>query len=120
MASSGRGGWRKERKPAKWPGMRLRLGAALVQVVRYLIAPPHQGGPVDFNIHAPLSKWKVIDSYDDIGACEQGRMAHLGEWYYRASTDRAGTKAAENDTAMLIWLNDGQCVAADDPRLKPK
>ena len=91
--------------------------AALALAVWYLMGPPQQGGPADFDIHAPLSKWKVIDSYDNIGACEQGRV-HQGYWYYRASVDRAGTKEAEKDAVMLLWLNDGQCVASDDPRLK--
>ena len=86
--------------------MKLRCAAALALAVWYLIGPPQQGGPADFNIHAPLSKWKVIDSYDDVGACERGRIVHLGNWYDRANTDQVGTKAAENDAAMLIWLND--------------
>jgi len=100
--------------------MRLRYAAALALAGWYLIGPPQQGGPADFDLHAPLSKWKIIDRYDDIGACERGRMDHLSVWYDRASAERPGTKAAENDAVMLVWLNDGQCVAADDPHLKSK
>ena len=101
--------------------MKLRHAAASALVVSYLlIGPPQQGGPADFNVHTLLSQWKVIDRYDNIGAREQGRMVYLGKWYDRADADRAGTKAAENDAAMLIWLFDAICVATDDPRLKAK
>jgi hypothetical protein len=98
--------------------MKLRHAAALALVGWYLIGPPQQGGPADFNIHAPLSKWKVIDSYDNIGKCEQGKSVHQDHWYDRAIADPVGTKAAIKDAIMLIWLNDAQCVASDDPRLK--
>ena len=99
---------------------KLRHAAALAPAIWYLMGPPQQGGPADFNVHAPLSKWKAIDTYDDIGACEKGRMIHLGRWYDRADIDRAGTKDAINDAIMLIWLNDAKCIASDDPGLKSR
>jgi hypothetical protein len=100
--------------------MKLRHAAALALTVWYLLGPPQQGGAADFDIHASLSKWQIVDRYDDVGACERGRMVALGHWYDRADEDRAGSKDAIKDAIMLVWLSDAQCVASDDPRLKSK
>jgi hypothetical protein len=93
---------------------------ALTLAAWYLLGPPQNGGPADFDLHAPLSKWKVIDTTDDISACETGRMVLQGQWYKKADADPVGTKDALKDAAMLIWLGDAKCVSAADPRLKAK
>jgi len=99
---------------------RLRHAAALALAAWYLVGPPQKGGPADFDTHAPLSKWKVIESSDNIGACERERMELQTRWYESAGNDQVGTKAAEKDAVMLIWLDDAKCVASDDPGLKEK
>jgi len=98
--------------------MKLRHAAALALVGWYLMLPPQHGGSADFNTHAPLSEWTVLEKYDDTSACERGKMDQLSKWYDRASVDRPGTKEAEKDILMTIRLNDSQCIASDDPRLK--
>lgn len=100
--------------------MKLRQAAALALVGWYLIGPPRQDGPANFNIHAPLTQWTVIEKYDDSGACERGRTDHLSKWSNGVSAARAGTEAAENDALMITRLNEAQCIASDDPRLKEK
>jgi hypothetical protein len=97
--------------------MSLRHAAALALAVWYLIGPPEQNRS-DNDLNAPLHKWKIIDTYTDIAACEQGRIAHLGEWYDRADNDAVGTKAAINDARMLVWIDEAKCVSTDDPHLK--
>ena len=54
--------------------MKLRHAAALALVGWYLMGPPRLDGPANFNIHAPLTQWTVIEKYDDSGACERGRL----------------------------------------------
>jgi hypothetical protein len=98
--------------------MKLRHVGALALVGWYLMIPPPQEGSVDFNIRAPLSEWKVIDSYVDVGACERGRIVHLSQSY--ASSDSEATKEAEGDAPAAIQLNEGLCIASNDPRLKSK
>jgi|HubBroStandDraft_3_1064219.scaffolds.fasta_scaffold496693_1 hypothetical protein len=98
--------------------LKLRYAAALASVGWFLLGPPQQGGNADFDLHAPLKKWAIIDNYEDVAACERGRMVHLSEWYDRADRDRPGSKNAIKDAIMLIWLGDAQCVASDDPHLK--
>jgi hypothetical protein len=99
--------------------MKPRHTAAIALAVWYLLGPPQQGESANVDIHAPLSKWKVIDSFDNIGACEQGRMVEQGKWYNRAERDTPGTKDALKDAIMLILLDSAKCAASDDPRLKP-
>jgi hypothetical protein len=96
--------------------MKLRHAAALVGAVCYLLGPPQHGGAADFDTNAPLSKWAVIDHFDDFASCEKGRMVELGNWYERADRDPAGTKDAIKDAMMLVWLSEAQCVLSDDPR----
>jgi hypothetical protein len=100
--------------------MKLRHAAVVAPALWYLIGPPQQGGPADFNVKAPVSQWKVIDRYDDISQCEQGRLSRQGEWYAKADADPAGSKNAINDAIMLIWLAESKCIASDDPGLKSK
>jgi hypothetical protein len=100
--------------------MKLSHSVALALSGWLLIGPPQQGGPIDFNVHALLSQWKVIGKYDDLSACERGRTVTQGQWYDKAEAARVGTKEAEHDAAMLMWLFDAICVASDDPRLKVK
>jgi hypothetical protein len=95
----------------------VRHAAALALAVWYLIGPPEKSGS-DNDLKAPLGKWKIIDNYTDVAACEQGRIAHLSEWYDRADSDGVGTKAAINDARMLVWIDEAKCVSADDPSLK--
>jgi hypothetical protein len=96
--------------------MKLRQAAALAGAVWYLLGPPQHRGAADFDTNAPLSKWTVIDHYDDVAACENGRMVELGHWYEKADQDPAGTKDAIKDAMMLVWLSEAKCVASDDPK----
>jgi hypothetical protein len=98
--------------------MKLRHAAALALVGWYLLGPPQRGESANFDTDAPLSKWKVINSFDNLGACEQGRIIEQGRWYDRAARDTPGTKDAIKDAIMLILLDSAKCVASDDPRLK--
>lgn len=100
--------------------MSLRRAATLVLVSWYLMLPSQQGEPANFNIHAPLTGWTVLEKYEDTAECERGKMDNLSRWYAKASADSPGTKAAEKDVLMTIRLNYSECVASDDPRLKAK
>ena len=81
--------------------------AALALVGWYLIAPPrfpHAKSPLALDDSAPLSRWKLIDSFDTAAACKA--EAH------RLMDSPEKTVGAIGDAA--------RCIASDDPRLKEK
>ena len=97
--------------------MKPRHAAALVLVSWYLMVPPpiaHSSVPVDLD--APLSKWRIFSSHDSAAQCEQGLVA----FYKAAKTELIANPADERDRTQFYQLENSQCVASDDPRLKEK
>ena len=89
--------------------------AALALVGWYLMVPPpvpHSSVPVDLD--APLSKWRFFSSHDSAAQCEQGLVA----FYKLAKTELAANPADERDRIQFYQLENSQCIASDDPRLK--
>jgi hypothetical protein len=92
--------------------MKLRHAAALALVGWYLMAPPVTPCPDDcgadhqhVDTAAPLSKWKMIESFDTAEGCH--RWQHQAELKLTADTYTAWTRAHRSE-----------CIATDDPRLK--
>ena len=102
--------------------MNLRHAAALALVGWYLMLPPEQGGPGQFNIHAPLSQWSLEGSFDTVDDCKRGQQDGLGKWFSAGedAIKHAQTKERDKDLLMVAWYNYGECIASDDPRLKEK
>jgi hypothetical protein len=85
--------------------MKLRHGPAIALVGWYLMAPPpfsKAASPADLDASAPLSHWRLVESYDTARECnaEKDHMMDAGE---------------------TPWLREvgqsGLCIASDDPRL---
>jgi hypothetical protein len=68
--------------------------------------------PVDFD--APLSRWVLFSEDDTVAACEQ----ELVTTYKLAKTELLADPADEEDRIEFHQLENSQCVASDDPRLK--
>jgi uncharacterized protein YfaP (DUF2135 family) len=95
--------------------VKTRHAAALVLVGWYLMVPPpvpHSSVPVDLD--APLSKWRFFSTHDSAAQCEQGLVA----FYKLAKTELAANPADERDRIQFYQLENSQCIASDDPRLK--
>jgi hypothetical protein len=92
-----------------------RHAAALALVGWILMVPPpvlHSSLPVDLG--APLSEWRLFSLHDSAADCEQGLVA----FYKLAKTELAANPADERDRIQFYQLENSQCVASDDPRLK--
>lgn len=98
--------------------MKLHHAAALAFAGWYLMIAPHPGGmrkPFDFN--APLSKWDKSESYDSKADCEQARSTRISE--RQDKSDEIKSRKTKHILQHAIeGLQHGQCISADDPRLK--
>jgi hypothetical protein len=88
--------------------MKPRHAAALALVGWYLMIPPHlhwNRQRVTFSSDAPLREWKVAQPFDEAWKCDERLMQN---------------ELACGSTCPLesLWLS-AQCIASDDPRLKP-
>ncbi len=89
--------------------MKLRHAAALALVGWYLMVPPlnADGTP---NAHAPLSQWSMDGSYDTAKECT--------DRFHSDMNVAAGLKRDLGGMNARLSVNDEQCIATDDPRLK--
>jgi hypothetical protein len=92
--------------------------AATLALSWYLMIAPHPGGvlkPYDFN--APLSKWQQSESYDSKADCEQARGTRISQRQDKSDeiTSRKTKRILQH---AIDGLQHGQCISADDPRLK--
>jgi hypothetical protein len=86
-----------------------RHAAALAFVGWYLLAPaayPATNGMLRWDAAAPLSRWKVVKSFDSATQCEAERLK------------RQRAVEIENKTSVRDFVESFQCIASDDRRLK--
>jgi len=87
--------------------MNTRHAAALALVGWYLMVPPlfpHSKSPFARDDSLPLSRWKLINSFDTAAECK---------------TEEHRLMDSPVKTASAIGAA-AQCIATDDPRLKEK
>jgi hypothetical protein len=88
--------------------MNRRHAAALALVGWYLMMPPESGDK-----GAPLSKWEIVNSFDDAENCQVDR--------HDFSTDgmkRLNAPKNKADLKLGLRFIESVCIATDDPRLK--
>jgi hypothetical protein len=98
--------------------MKLHHTAALALLGWYLMLAPHQSNrSKPFNFDAPLSKWQQGESYDSKAECEKIRRTQVSDRQdkYEAVKSRRTKQVLRR---AIDRLQHGQCVAADDLRLK--
>jgi hypothetical protein len=91
--------------------VKLRHAAALALIGWYLMVPPIVDGRAV--IAAPVSKWVVNTPFDSASECDKAQ-ANL---VLRAKRDLQ--KSVSTDSAVAVSFTQAQCIASDDPRLKP-
>ena len=91
--------------------MKIRNSAALVLVGWYLMAPR---GNAD--LHTVSSQWESLGSFDSADDCEAAKAAAIN-----VAKQRADASPGDVNAKVALGLGiSSQCVATDDPRLKPK
>jgi hypothetical protein len=89
--------------------MKLSHAAALALVGWYLMmAPANKPPPSDANkstpnLTAPLPQWVIVGRFDHPGDCKAAAWDHLKSFAIGSP-----------------WKDSLQCIATDDPRIKPK
>ena len=97
--------------------MKSRHGAALALVGWYLMVPPSASRVSDLAIGLePLYQWLQIGSFDSKNACEQGRRMMINRFMTDLQRDPSDATAVHGLDALYY----SECIAPDDPRLKPK
>ncbi len=105
--------------------MEPRHGAALAIVAWYLMIPPiNADNRVDAG--APLSKWRKSVSFESKQECEGSlkdaieNPMTLSEYQAAAAATLKAKMHPLSASEMTRRMQESVCVAADDPRLKPK
>jgi hypothetical protein len=70
----------------------------------YLMIPPTSGSGYDAS--APLSRWRVFSSHDHAYECEGAKFLNR-------------ESARQKNEPIKAALDQAQCIATDDARLKP-
>ncbi len=76
---------------------------------------PQRPGPVDIDDQAPLSKWRIIASFDTAERCENQLL------FTHKQAEQDLSKAPPSITLQGLSYRDmlhSACIATDDPRLK--
>jgi hypothetical protein len=100
--------------------MKLRHVAALALVGWYLmLAPPYQdsSGHVGLGYGAPLSKWINLRAFETADQCEVYKP--IARKSLKSQIDAQSNKTADYWPEVFGSFATTQCVATDDPRLKP-
>ena len=99
--------------------MTIRHPAALALVGWFLMVPPAIPGTREVNQSAPLSQWKIRRKFPHSQGCEIAK-ARLHDQALAAQTENDAMNPRRGGIpALHCILCQAQCVAEDDPRLKP-
>lgn len=91
--------------------MARRHAAALALLGWYLMTPPLRSPGGELEPEAPLSKWRSPHAFDTAKACENAKESFVKS----AKREKERDPAAAFSGAILL----SQCIASDDPRLRP-
>lgn len=94
--------------------MKPRHAAALALIGWYFITPPLSGSDEQLAPirDAPRSQWIRSEEFASRAECGKERKKLLDEFYYGPNPLKP--PGVEKDIRL------GECIASDDPRLKPK
>jgi hypothetical protein len=102
--------------------MNLRHAAALALLAWYLVLPPvvlsfPTAGP-EFDTAAPLSTWSRQGTFITEPECRKSLEDRRSELGHRLYELRTRNSSALSRTRPYQWQA-ADCIASDDPRLKP-
>ena len=92
--------------------------AALTLVAWYLMVPPLVNAPYKIDSEAPLTEWKIYQTFDTADQCSKSLSSAQAKYEQTASaplgTIERGTRA------FALQMVFAQCISSDDPNLKVK
>jgi hypothetical protein len=98
--------------------MKPRHAAALALVGWYLMVPPPVDEPYKVNTEAPLTSWKVYQTFSTLDECDKSLVSMQDKYQHTASAPLGTIK--KGSRAFALQMTFAQCVASDNPRLKVK
>jgi hypothetical protein len=87
----------------------------LVLMGWYLMVPPLVNTPYKIDTEAPLTSWKVYQTFDTADQCKESLSAAKSK-YNPTATAPIGT-IKRGSRAFALQMVFGQCVSSDDPGL---
>jgi hypothetical protein len=98
--------------------MKINHAAALALVGWYLMLPPIPTDRLLVNTDAPISKWEQYQAFDSAQECEATNL-YIHKEARKVRRDRRVHPATLDDAMAEQYIN-GECIEADDPRLKER
>jgi hypothetical protein len=89
--------------------------AGLVLIGWYMMVPPLVNAPYKIDTEAPLTSWKVYQTFDTADQCKQS-LSTAKSKYNQTATAPIGT-IKRGSRAFALQMVFGQCVKSDDRRL---
>jgi hypothetical protein len=108
---------RRDRRPVP-QATNLRHAAALALVSWLLMVPPVVPSTREVNKSAPLKEWTVMFEFPNNEGCDSARY-ELRKRALAVQAAQARGKTPTIDPGAFCAVCSAQCVAGDDPRLKP-
>ena len=89
--------------------------AGIVLLGWYLMVPPLVNEPYKVDTEAPLTSWKVYQTFQTADQCKESLSAAKTK-YNNTATAPIGT-IKRGSRALALQMVFGQCVSSDDPGL---
>jgi hypothetical protein len=98
--------------------MKPRHAAALALVGWYLLLPPLANAPYKVDTEAPLTSWKVSQTFNTREECDKSLLAEKAKYEHTATAPIGTIK--KGSRAFALQMTFAQCVSSDNPLLKAK
>jgi hypothetical protein len=98
--------------------MKLRHAVAPALVGWYLLLPPLVNAPYKVDTEAPLTSWKVYQTFDTRDECDKSRLA--AEARYKPTATASIGSIKKGTRAFALQMTFAQCISSDDRRLKAR
>jgi hypothetical protein len=98
--------------------MKPRHAAALALVGWYLLIPPLVNAPYKVDTEAPLTNWKVYQTFDTREECDKFQSSAQAKYKATASAPIGTIK--KGSRAFALQMTFAQCISSDDRRLKAR
>jgi len=87
--------------------------AAVLALVGWCLVVPPSIDSRGVATQAPLSKWTKLGTFDSAEDCDRERIDEMTRLEHAAGQGQAGNQS-------LLAIQNAECVATDDPRLREK
>jgi hypothetical protein len=98
--------------------MKPRHAAALAFMGWYLLLPPLVNAPYKVDTEAPLTSWKVYQTFDTREECDKSLLATKAKYQHTATAPVGAIK--KGTRAFALQMTFARCVSSDNPMLKAR